>query len=194
MAKNELALIEKKVHPLVAQAVAYKVTDDKSMKGAVVLLSNMNKAGDSIKESKEKLTKPLNAALKEIRSRYKPLEDPFEEAIGKLRKTMTAYQTAQVAKADGKKEKIADRVARGTLKAETAITKIEGVEEPDKEVSTEEGLVQFRTVKQFEVTDFAAMPDLYKAVDERAIREAMKNDTPIKGVRYYTEQVPANYR
>ncbi len=120
----------------------------------------------------------------------------YERGINYLRTAMSDYQTEEKRVADEKAEKIAARVGdgKGKLKVETAVSQIEQIETPQKEVATEEGLVQFRTVQQFEVTDFALLPDDYKTANEVAIRKAMKDGIELPGVRYFEKQVPANYR
>lgn len=192
---KEIAVIEKKVSPLVLKAEKHEITDAKSMGEAVTMLSEMKKTEKLIKDSKEKLTKPINEALKEIRKRYKPIEDMFEAGISALRRTMTDYQTAESLKAAEKKDAIAERVGdgKGKLKVETAVRQMEEVNTPANSVATDAGLVKFRKVKKFEVMDMTLLPMKYHLADEVAIRKAMNEGVQLEGVRYYEEQVPANF-
>ena len=193
---KQLVPFQKKVSALASQVESLEIVDATSMQSGVVILSNMNKYMDSVKEQKEKLTKPINESLKNIRAMFKPLETTYEIAIEALRGKMTKFQTESVAKAKIEEQKIADRVGSGTghLKIETAIKQIEKVETPEKEISTTSGLVQFVETKKFEVTNLAAVPVDYILPNEVAIRNAMKLGKEIPGVRYYTEMVPRNFR
>jgi hypothetical protein len=193
---KQLVPFQKKVSALASQVESLEIVDATSMQSGVVILSNMNKYMDSVKEQKEKLTKPINESLKNIRAMFKPLETTYETAIEALRGKMTKFQTESVAKARIEEQKIADRVGSGTghLKIETAIKQIEKVETPEKEISTTSGLVQFVETKKFEVTNLAAVPVDYILPNEVAIRNAMKLGKEIPGVRYYTEMVPRNFR
>lgn len=194
-AKDLLPAIKKEASPAIKAAETIEISAE-TMPEATSLLSVLNRAKDAMTTSKELLTKPLNTALKEIRSRYKPIEEQLDDAIGLIRGKMSKYQTDYKALADAEAAKIAARVApgRGNLSAETATKKIEEIAKPDKEVHTDAGSVEFVSIKKFEVVDFAALPNDYKLVNDMAIRNAMRQGIQLLGVRYYTEQVPKNIR
>ena len=177
-------------------ATSRKITNAEEMTQAVSVLSTLNQTLDRLTEDKEKLTKPINTLLKEIRGRYKPFEEKLEEAIESVRKSMSAYQTEAKRLAKIEEDKIIARIGegKGKLKVETAIKKMEDIEKPDQKVSTEEGLVKFRTVKKFEVEDISKIPLEFMIANEKAIREAMNDGKEITGVRYFTEEVPFNTR
>ncbi len=178
----------------VAESKAIKTPED--MSAAVNVLSTLNQTLDRLTEDKEKLTKPINELLKEIRGRYKPFELKLEEAIEKVRKAMITYQTEQKRIAKIEEDKIIARIGegKGKLKVETAIRKMEEVDKPDQKVSTEAGLVKFKTVKKFEVEDVSKLPKEYILANEVAIRKAMTEGKEVSGVRYFTEEVPFNTR
>jgi hypothetical protein len=186
----------KEVATLVIKAQELAITDPKGMEEATVFLSNLNKANDKITKEKEKVTKPLNAALKAERERWKPIETKLSDAIALVRRAMTTYQTKAVAEQRAQEDKIVNRVGEGKGKftTETAVRKIEEIAVPEETVATEQGSVQFRSVQKFEIMDFTLLTDEYKLADETKIREAMKRGTVVPGVRYYEEQVPYNTR
>lgn len=193
---KDLVPLKKKVTTLADQAHAFIIKNAKDMTQAVEILSNLNKMGDAIKEKKELLTKPLNLALKNAREMFKPLENPYEEAIEILRSKMSAYQTAKVKEEAEEKAKIAARVGegKGKLKMETAVEKIEEIGTTDKNVSTEAGAVNFRTVKKFKVVDLNKVPLEYHLLNESLVSKVMKEGTELPGLEYFEEQVPVNYR
>jgi len=193
---KELVPLKKRVISLADEAEKFKINNDKDLTKAVEILSNLNKMGDAITEKKELITKPLSLALKNAREMFKPLENPYEDAIEILRKKMSAYQTEKVRLENEEKAKIAGRVGegKGKLKFETAVAKIEEVGTAEKNISTNTGAVNFRTVKNFEVMDITLVPIEYLQINETLIKKSIKENIEIKGIRVFEEQVPVNYR
>lgn len=193
---KEMAVIEKQVNPVISQAKKVTITNSKELQGATEILSKLNKALDTITEDKERITKPLNATLKEVRSRYKPIEDMLGDEIARIRREMINYQTEAKRVADEEAMKIAARVGsgKGKLKVETAIAQMDNIEKPDEQVVGETGMIKFRTVRKFEVVDFAKVPDMYKVIHETTVRLAMSAGQEIPGIRFFDEQVPVNLR
>lgn len=191
-----LVPFQKKVSVLAKQVEGLEIVDTKTMSNAVVMLSTINQYSDKVKAQKEKLTKPINESLKNVRAMFKPLETTYEGAIEMLRAKMSSYQTQEVARVREEEAKIAERTkaGKGNLSIDTAVRKIEAIETPEKEVATDEGLVQFVEVKKFEVIDMKLLPIEYHVADDMAIRKAMKEGKELAGVKYWTEQQPRNYR
>ncbi len=193
---KELIPLKKKVLSLADQAESFKIVTDKDLSQAVEILSNLNKMGDAITEKKETITKPLNLALKNARELFKPLENPYQEAIEILREKMSKYQTMKVAREAEDKAKVAARIGegKGKLKLETAIEKIEEIGVTEKNISTEAGAVNFRTVRKFKIGDILKVPFAYLQVNEALVTKLMKEGKEVPGIMYYEEQVPVNYR
>lgn len=193
---KSLVPLKKKIETIASQVAKFEIVDAGTMKEAVTVLSTLNSYADSVKEKKETITKPLNTALKAARAMFAPLEDTYEGAIDMLRSKMTKYQTQEVARKQAEELAIANRVkeGRGNLSVETAVKKIAELKPVDKEVATDAGLVQFREVKRFEVMDITLLPIDYHTPNETMISKAMKDGKELPGVRYYSEQVPVNYR
>lgn len=198
--ETELVILEAQISPIVKKAQAIVVKDETSMKVAVAMLSELNSRNDQITEEKEKVTKPLNEALKAERGRWKPIETNLEMAIGALRKTIGAYQTAETARVKEEQSKIALRVGegKGKIKIETAVARIEDIEQPEAKIVTESGIVKFRTDKKFEIMDVVLLSEVeggkYVLPNEVLIRSAMKAGIEVAGVRYYEEQTVINSR
>lgn len=186
----------KQLDKYLVEARELKIATPEDVKNATTFLSTLNKFNDKITSEKEKVTKPLNQALKAERERWKPLETKLEVAIALVRRGLTDYQTKAVAAQRVAEKKIVDRVGegKGKITPETAIRKLDEVATPDQTVATEAGAVQFRAVKKFEVMDLTMLPIEYHLADETKIREAMKQGNELPGVRYYEEQVPYNTR
>ena len=193
---NVVAIVESEVSPLVREAQSIIITSPKDMSAAVSFLSKLNVQLDRITTEKEKVTKPLNEALKAERGRWKPLETVLESAIASVRTVITRYQTEESKRAAESAAKIAARVGegKGHLKAETAIKKLSEIDKPEERVATDEGTVKFREVQKFAVEDMSKLPIEYHLADEVKIRAVMREGKELSGVRYWTEQSPINMR
>ena len=193
---KSLVPLKKKIITIAEQVEKFEIVKADDLKVAVTLLSQLNKYADSVKEKKDLLTKPLNTALRAARAMFAPVEETYEGAIEILRLKMTKYQTEQVKIKQEAEQKIASRVkeGKGNLTLDTAVKKMAEIKQVEKEVATDVGLVQFREVKRFEVVNMGLLPIEYHLADEVAIAKLMKEGQEVAGVRYYTEQVPVNYR
>lgn len=198
MAKeNNLAVtIEKQIHPLVKSAEKLEIVDAKGMKEATEQLSQLNKLGDKIQAEKEKVTKPLNEALKAERARWKPVETVYEEAIEIIRGKMSEYQTNEIKKQREEEARIAARVGegKGKLKVETAVKKIDEMERVDEKVNSESGMVKFREDKVLKIMDETLIPREYLMLDEKKILATLKAGGKVLGAVLETKMVPLNYR
>lgn len=189
--ETSISIIEQ-LQPEIESIGNIKIVDEQSLTKATEVLSQANKYAKQLEEDKQKITKPINDALKEIRARYKPLENKLEDIILNIRKSMTSYQTEQMRLQKIEEEKIANRVAKGTLKVETGIRKLEELPQTADKIATQSGKISFKTVKKFEVIDITLIPHKYLIVNETAIRDAMKAGIELPGCKYFEEQIPIN--
>jgi hypothetical protein len=194
MENKDLAPIKKEISVIVnqAQLITVKTEADKSL--ATSTLSQINKYADSLKARKETVTKPINEALKNIRSLFKPLETQCEEASDFLRQQLSAYQTKTLAEQQKKEAQLAAKLASGKISAETVASEIDKMSIVSSSTNTEDGDVKFVTVKKFEVINLAKLPIEYHLANDTAIRTAMKQGTELPGVKYWEEQSVRNYR
>lgn len=157
------------------------VADQKTLEQASEIRSQAKKYLKDLTTEKEKVTKPLNDALKAERARFKPLEEKAEKVIKYLDRQMTDYQTEVARKAEAAKEKIAARIGdgKGKLQIETAMNQIANVETPDDVV----GNTQFVTAYELIVTDIKAIPDEYLKIEVRtlALTQALKAGVVVPG-------------
>lgn len=193
---TDITTYEKQVNPITNQAFGLSIANSEEMVQATVLLSNLNRELDKITGEKEKVTKPLNEALKAERERWKPLESALENAISSIRSKMSSYQTESARKAKEEEEKIASRIGegKGHIKIETAIKKIDAIERADKQVATEAGLIKFRTDKVLKITDESLIPREYLIANEKSLLTALKKGVIIPGACIEEIQTPLNFR
>ena len=195
MSANKEIAIVKKINPVIEEVNSIEITSE-TMPKAVELLSQLNKFLDKLTEEKEKITKPMNEALKEVRSRYKPTELLLEGAISHLRSDMSQYQTEQLRIKKEEEEKIAARIGdgKGKLKIETAVDKINNLNTPASKVSTDAGEVKFRTDKKLKITDENLIPREYLEINESKLLSALKLGNIIPGAEIELIQTPINSR
>jgi hypothetical protein len=162
-------------------------TDD--LANATSVLSTLNQHLDAITTEKEKVTKPLNEALKAERARFKPTEERLTQAIVSIKAMMSQYLQNE----QKKKDDALAALASGTADLAQAVT-LAGQETTSANSSTGNGKVSFITVRKFRITDITKVPHAYLLPNEPLIRQAMKDNTPIEGVTYYEDKQIRNTR
>lgn len=179
------------------QALSLSIESAEDMGTATLILTEANRLLDAVTKEKERVTKPLNEALRNERSRWKPIEETLSGAVASLRSKMSAYQTAERARVRSEEERIAARVGegRGKIRVETAVRKIGEVAVPEPKVEASNGgSVKFRTVRKFEVIDVSLLPKECMLANETQIRKLMAAGIEVPGVRYYEEESVINSR
>lgn len=183
---NKQLTIPKDIKPL-------KIKNEKTLTEAVEILSRANKHLDYITEQKELLTKPINQTLKEIRSRYKPLEDQLESIIHDIRRQMTAYQTSVENKKLAKQLTISTNLKQGKIDLEKAVNKMANTATVDK-FKTESGSLKFRPTQTLKVTDIDLIPRIYFDLNESRLLSTLKQGKQVEGAKIEVKQVPINHR
>jgi primosomal protein N' len=189
-------IVVKQTTTIAEEVLSLEITNKVTMVGATELLSKINKQGDLIKAEKEKITKPLNQALKVEQKRWKPAEDAIKKAVAHIRSEMSRYQTQQDEIAESEKNKIAARTGsgKGKFKIETAIAKMSEIDTPDTKVETESGSVSFRDDYEITVVDKRLIPEIFLEVDITAVKNAIKAGITVDGVTFKKIKVPVNRR
>lgn len=196
MNTKQLIPLKKKVETLATKVSLFTITSQEDMKTAVTMLSSMNLYRDSVEAKKTLLTKPLNEALKNARAMFRPIEEVYTEAIELLRSKMSSFQTEQVRIKQEAEQAIVSRVkeGKGNLSIEKAVEKISALPPVEKEVSTEQGAVQFRETKTLKITDESLIPREYLIVDTVKLLKDLKEGKTIAGAEIEIIQTPVNYR
>ena len=187
-------VIAQELSPIVKQAMEIEIKVSEDLPPAVELLSRLNLVNDRIVAEREKVTAPLNQALKAERARWKPMELQNTQAIEMIREKMSKYQTKQMQLQKDKEAKIAQKLTDGKITLDKAIEQIEKVKTPDKEIATTAGLVQFRESQILEITDESLIPREYLMVDEKKLLADLKNGKNVEGAKLTIIQCPINYR
>jgi len=130
------------------------------MANASELFVKIKQAEKYVKDEKEKLTRGLLDSLSNIRAFFKPYETSIQSAKELLQSKMISFQNKEEEKAQEKIDKVVEKVEEGKLTFEKANEKIEELE-VGKRIDVKEGEVQFKTVKDYEITDEKLIPKEY---------------------------------
>jgi len=188
--RNKTQEFEKSIIIYQNDASKLVVKDDTSLEQASVFLTNVNKILKSIGEEKDKVLKPLNEAVKAERARWKPIETVYETLVADVRAKMSSYQTEKFNKAQIQTDKIAARIGegKGKIKLETASAKIAAIEQPEKKVAS----ISFREDKVLKIVDINQIPRSYMVVDEKAVKQALKDGINVPGAVLETVLTPVD--
>lgn len=179
---------------IITRAESITVLTVETMPEAVELLSSLNRIKDDITSQKELVTRPLLDALAEERAKWKQKELRLDSVITRIRTALSIYQTELVAKQRAEQEAIAKKLEDGKIKPETAIKRMQGVEDVQNTVESATGKITFKTVTTFAVTDWKSVPEEFLVLNETKVREYLKEGKKVPGLEYKDEQVPVNYR
>ena len=186
--------IQQETSLIVQQAEAQKITTPEEVTIATEFLSRANKTLDALIAEEEKITAPLNQAIKAERARWAVPKKSLKETIELLRTKLSQYQTEQMRIAQDKADKIAERVSKGTLKVETAVRRIDQLDTPEEKVVTENGSLSFRPKQVLTITDLSSIPREYLVPDEDRLLTDLKSGKEIAGAKIDIIQVPVNRR
>lgn len=191
---NELTTaIEREVSPMVATATQLVIKDSTTLTEATSMLSQLNTYQDKITEEKERVTKPLNEALKAERSRWKPMETTLTTAIDLIRGKMTTYQTKVTQEAKAAQDAVASLVA-SPADISTATEMLSEISTPDKKIITDDRSLTFRPTSTLKITSPLDVPREYLIVDEKRTLDDLKAGKHIAGCEIEIIQVPINRR
>lgn len=179
---------------IITRAESITILTVETMPEAVELLSSLNRIKDDITAQKESVTRPLLDALAEERAKWKTKEVRLETVITRIRSALTRYQTELVAKQRAEQEAIAKKLEDGKIKPETAIKRMNDVEDISNTVESATGKISFKTVTTFTVTDWSKVPAEFLLLNETLVRAKLKEGLKVDGLEYKEEQVPVNYR
>lgn len=158
------------------------IQSQSDMRDATGVLTNLIRMEQLLTTEKEKLTKPLNAALKEIRDRYRPAEMKLGEAIAQVRIEMARYQTQALKDAKKNEEEIAKKVINGEMNLDDASVAIVDTI-PTKSIASSEGTgtVSFRKNDVVRITNEKKVPRQYFDINLTRIKEALKKGKKVSG-------------
>lgn len=168
---------------LFSRVLAIDVCDDLTYGGAGEIAKEIRSALRGADEERKKITGPLNESLKTVNAMYKRLVEPLESADTTIRGKMARYAEDKRKREQEESRKAQEILLRAAEKAEKE--KLPEVAEkaldiavrmdskPTEAVRTTKATTTSRKIfAGFTVEDVAAVPEGYKVVDERKVRDA----------------------
>jgi len=187
---KELAPIKTQVSKAEVAATVLQIKTASDLTPATELLGEIKSVGKMITQKKESITKPLNEALRNARAFFVPIETQYLKAEKIVKEKMVEYQNAELAKAQKKTEVIEKKVEEGKMSFDKAAEKLEAVI-PQKNVTTDAGAAQFRTIKDVVIEDETKVPREFLVPDMGKIRKVALAGIQIAGVKVVEKQVVA---
>jgi glutamate synthase domain-containing protein 1 len=136
----------------------------------------------SIDTKEKSITKPINDSLKSIRDLFRPFKEVAEAKKEEIKSVMVAFVRAEEAKRKLEEERISKRVEKGTMREDTAVTKLASIEE-----STVVTTGTTTSVLKMTVLSIKDIPEEYLIVNEAKLKEAYRAGIEVSGVSFTYE-------
>ena len=186
---KEINVYKKEVADIKTQASALVIHSQEDMDKSADLLLRIKKANKMITARKEEMTRPLMTSLSSIRDFFKPLELGFADAEKQVKAVQLAYVVEEDARVEKEKARIAARVEKGTMRADTAVGKLDDLGDAPKSGTGELGRVSTRTVRKVRIVDEFSIPREYLVPDLAKITKAiLQENAVVAGVEVYEEK------
>lgn len=201
------------VADVVRAAEAADVQDEKGVEWATAVLAEIKAVRTRVETLRTSFTKPLNEHLRRLNEFFRTMDAPLEAADKDLRGRVLVYRKAveeERRRANAERERLAaeaaarEAEARAALRtgdpqtgailaaADAAHERADAVRvapEPPKTVSTVFGSSTVKKNWDFEIADVSAVPREYLAVDDRLVRQAIRNGVrEIPGLRIFQRE------
>jgi thiamine biosynthesis lipoprotein ApbE len=160
----------------------FTVQDDETAAGAAMVIKEVSDKKRAVEKERKEAVAPLVAKKREVDGWYKQWTKPLDEINNHLRRQLSAYE----------REKEADR--RKALEAATVAESPKEAMALMEQATSKSSKVQGVSVQSFldfEVVDFAQVPDEFKVLDEQKIKKHLKDTgegVKINGLRIFTNK------
>lgn len=188
--KGEITKVEAQASKQLAVVSEIQIRSSKDLEEAKTVLSEIATLEKMVKEKKDGILKPLNEAVKQVRSLFAPMEAKIEEAKTSIKKKMLAYNDKVVAEAAKKEEEMTKKVQSGEISMAKAGEKIEKAQAKAEAIPT-------REVRKVEFGDPAGLSaqqlytlaqNGYLAWNEVKARKDVLNGIELPGTRVVVEK------
>jgi hypothetical protein len=199
---NMKAYVEKVTHAV----NTLEITDETSLEQAINAGSGIKKALNKLEADRKIWVKPLNDQVKALNTTFKYYTEPLKELEKKVKAKMIVYHTEQrekqeaerrrveaerqkkLAELEAQKKKEQDEVKKQEIEKqqEETANMPDMTEAPPKTTRSEHGKSTVKERWNFEVLDKNKVPEQYKIVDEKAVRQAIRDgEREIVGIRIF---------
>lgn len=181
--QEALAIAEEKAGTL-ADNSRIRVNSQPTLEQAKTSLTQVKEIKKIVSEKKDSIIKPLNEALKNARSLFKPIEDKVETIETYLKEEILKYNTKLLAEQRKREEEAQVKIEAG-----------ESFEKATKSVArTEEKIdaIPTRKIKKLKIVDATLIPREFLIPDEVAIKQALLGGFEVKGCEMVEEEIIIN--
>jgi len=187
--EKQLVEIKQQVSIVQQSANALVVEDQKGMSLATDILHNVSQAEKYVIEQKEAITRPLMASLAKVRDLFRPVESNLADAKKIIKSKMLEFSILESDRIEKEQARISARVAKGTMKNETAASKLEALGEVNAGSQGEVGKSSIREVRKIRIIDETVIPYEYMMPNLPKITEAIiRQGLTISGCELYVEK------
>lgn len=179
---------------LLTEASSITITSPRQMEEATEFLSRANNTLKLLKTAEDEQTAALEEKLAAIKAPFKEPKKRLTDVIALVRAQASKYQTEQTRLANIEAQKIADRTAKGNLRPETAMRKLNEIDAPATKLTTESGSLSFRATPTLKIINQSLIPQQFTLPNEKLILETLKAGTPVPGCAIEIIQTPINRR
>lgn len=182
------------VQELIAHAATLVVASEDDQKLAtedMVIIQGLSKA---FEDKRKEYVAPLNGYVKAINEAFKEFTAPLDAAGQLIRGKLLAYQAEQVRIRQEQEaiNRLRMEAAQREMELKGELTESVGLVEvappPPAHIRTAVGMAGIVRTWQFEVVDFALLPDMYKLPDLPKIRKMVQAGGTIPGIRAWQEE------
>lgn len=202
----QIAILERQIHPLTLEASKLRITDEKSAGKAADFLRRVKDGLKAADSSRRELTDPLNAVIRNINARFKKVTSAAAQAektgktkLGEYYRQQEEIARKEQAKLEAQQAKQHERDVKKADKKgweKPLPPPPPTVAAPEKTIAGKTGTVQIQKRWTFEQTDFAAVPDKYKVLSDKLVRDELHNairttqaPPEIAGIRFFQKEV-----
>jgi hypothetical protein len=195
--KERLAAYDPKIEEMQAQAEALQVEDDQSNEQAVAMAGQakqinrkIEKARKGFVEEPNRFVKAVNSLAKSYQSKFTAIENGLKRKITDFQRQQEIERRKREAEAKRQAEEAQKKLKQEAQKAGVEAPKVEAPAMPEQPTATrtEYGAAHQRKVWTYEIQEESQIPREYLVVDQKKIRQAVKDGIrEIPGVKIYQD-------
>ena len=164
---------------------------------ATSTLSTLNATLKALQTEKEKVTKPLNEALRQERARFKPFEDQLYTLIDTYKSLLTTYATEQEAIQRQQEAKILQDKRTNTA---TKVNQLATIDQAPTKAQSDTGSITFTTLTKYRLNTTPTLEALLLLIrnniltlDTTALKAYLKSNPLPDAIEQYQEKSLRNY-
>jgi len=182
---KEIQVVQKQVDGLQTMVKETIVENHDQLNNVSDKIKEVKKVIKKIKEEMAKTIDPAKEIITATKERFNPFLEDCKSAEAGLKKKAEVFMLAEKKKEDEEREKIAKKAETGYIKPETAVEKMENVEEAKKTAKTGKSTLSMRMIKSAGAIDESKVPEEYfipRQLDMVKINKAVKAGIEVPGV------------